>query len=178
MENVCSPKAKRVDLRTRTRTGQKRERDQTLNVYGQQEDLKRSLGSFVLDDTLAILVVEDDQSIQSLVEEALTDGGFEPHIAASAEEAVTLLQDANSRYRALVTDISLAGAMDGWQVAKHAREIDQAFPVIYMVGAHADQWAINGVPNSLLLVKPFAPAQLVSAVSQLLNAATSQPIPD
>jgi CheY-like chemotaxis protein len=112
------------------------------------------LGSFVLDDTLAILVVEDDQSIQSLVEEALTDGGFEPHIAASAEEAVTLLQDANSRYRALVTDISLAGAMDGWQVAKHAREIDQAFPVIYMVGAHADQWAINGVPNSLLLVKP------------------------
>jgi hypothetical protein len=33
--------------------------------------------------------------------------------------------------------------------------------------------AINGVPNSLLLVKPFAPAQLVSAVSQLLNATTS-----
>jgi DNA-binding response OmpR family regulator len=93
----------------------------------------------VSDDTLAIMVVEDDQLIQSLVEEALTNGGFEPHIAASGEEAVTLLQGANSRYRALVTDITLEGKIDGWQVAKHAREIDQAFPVIYMTGAHADE---------------------------------------
>jgi hypothetical protein len=29
---------------------------------------------------------------------------------------------------------------------------------------------IQGVPNSLLLAKPFAPAQLVTAISQLLNA--------
>jgi hypothetical protein len=28
---------------------------------------------------------------------------------------------------------------------------------------------VNGVPNSVLLAKPFAPAQLVPAVSNLLN---------
>ena len=39
-----------------------------------------------------------------------------------------------------------------------------------MTGAAADEWASEGVPNSILLNKPFAPAQLVTAVSQLLNA--------
>ncbi len=125
----------------------------------------------MLEDLLVVLVVEDDQSILSIVEAALTDGGFEPAIASSGEEAVTLLKGSKSKCRALVTDIDLGrGKMDGWEMAKYAREIDPAFPIIYMTAASADKWAANGVPNSILLTKPFAPAQLVTAVSQLLNA--------
>jgi DNA-binding response OmpR family regulator len=45
------------------------------------------LGEAALDEALVVLVVEDDQTIQSIVEEALSDGGFEPAIAASGEEA-------------------------------------------------------------------------------------------
>jgi DNA-binding response OmpR family regulator len=122
-----------------------------------------------------IMIVEDDPLIQGLVEEALTDGGFEPAIAASGEEAVTLLKGNRRNYRALVTDISLRGTMDGWEIAKQAREINPAFPVVYMTAAAADQWASRGVPNSILLTKPFAPAQLLTAVSQLLNAGTPRP---
>ena len=126
-----------------------------------------------MEDLLVILVVEDDHAIQSIVEEALTDGVFEPAIAASGEGAVTLLKGGLTKYRALVTDINLRGTMGGWEVAKVAREIDPEFPIIYMTGASADQYASHGVPNSILLTKPFAPAQLVTAVSQLLNAGTS-----
>ena len=125
-----------------------------------------------MEDLLVILVVEDDHAIQSVVEEALTDGGFEPAIAAWGEEAVTLLKRGLIKYRALVTDINLRGTMGGWEVAKVAREIDPEFPIIYMTGASADQYASHGVPNSILLIKPFAPAQLVTAVSQLLNSGT------
>ena len=64
--------------------------------------------------------------------------------------------------------------MTGWEVAKQAREIDPAFPIVYMTGAAADDWASHGVPNSILLVKPFAPAQLVTAVSQLLNTGRAE----
>jgi CheY-like chemotaxis protein len=124
-----------------------------------------------LEEPLLVLVIEDDQAVQGLVEDALGDAGFEPAIAASGEEAVTLLQGGQARYLALVTDIGLRGRMDGWEVGRQAREIDPAFPVVYMTGAHADQWASQGVPNSVLLTKPFATAQLVTAVSQLLNAA-------
>jgi len=121
-----------------------------------------------------ILVVEDEDLVQALVKDALREAGFELEVVASAEEAIGLLKD-NHNYRALVTDINLAGGLDGWEVAKHAREIDPGFAVVYMTGAAADQWASRGVPNSILLTKPFAPAQLVTAVSNLLNTSPLQP---
>jgi DNA-binding response OmpR family regulator len=135
-------------------------------------------GTFIGQEQVAItelpivLIVEDDLAIQAIVDEALIDAGFETAIAASAEEAVTLLKGRAANYRALVTDINLKGLMNGWQVAKAAREIDPAFPIVYMTGAAAGDWPSHGVPNSILLEKPFAPAQLVTAVSQLLNAGT------
>jgi len=125
-----------------------------------------------LEASLVILVVEDDAPIQIIVEDALTDGGFEPAVAASGEEAVTLLKGNKDKYRALVTDIQLRGVMDGWEVARKAREIEPEFPIVYMTGGNADEWPSQGVPNSILLTKPFAPAQLMTAVSQLLNTGT------
>jgi CheY-like chemotaxis protein len=125
----------------------------------------------VRNEPIVILVVEDDQSIQSVIEEALSEGGFEVAIAATGEEAVTLLQNRQDEYRALVTDINLTGRFNGWEVAKRAREMHPQMPVIYIAGAAADQWASNGVPDSILLNKPFAPAQIATAVAQLLNQA-------
>jgi DNA-binding response OmpR family regulator len=118
-----------------------------------------------------IMVVEDDQIIQALVEASLTEAGFEPAIAASGAAAVTLLRGNRSYYRALVTAINLLGTMDGWEVAKQAREIEPTLPIVYMTDAAVNEWASRGVPNSVLLTKPFAPAQLVTAVAQLLNSA-------
>jgi len=118
------------------------------------------------------MVVEDDPEIQALIDEALCDGGYDPALATSGEEAVTLLRGNRNHYRALVSDVNLKGTMSGWEVARQAREIDPAFPIIYMTGAAADDWASQGVPNSILLTKPFAPAQLVTAISQLLNTGT------
>lgn len=125
----------------------------------------------VKNDSAVVLIVEDDELIQSIVEDALKEGGFATAIASSAEEALILLRGKVTNFRALVTDINLKGRTNGWEVAKLAREIDHAFPVIYMTGAAANEWASHGVPNSILLEKPFAPAQVLTAVSQLLNAA-------
>jgi DNA-binding response OmpR family regulator len=119
-----------------------------------------------------ILVIEDDDAIQTVVEDALSEAGFEPAVAASGEEAVTLLKGVRDKYRALVTDIGLRGRIDGWEVARQAREIDPAFPVVYVSGASAADWPCKGVPNSIMLEKPFAPVQLVTAVANLLNSGT------
>jgi DNA-binding response OmpR family regulator len=122
-----------------------------------------------------VLVIEDDPDIQIVLEDALTEGGFEPAIAASGEEGVTLLKSGLIKYRALVTDVILKGRMDGWEVARQSREIDPAFPIVYITGAAAGRWPSRGVPNSVLLEKPFAPAQVVTAISNLLNTGTSTP---
>jgi CheY-like chemotaxis protein len=122
-------------------------------------------------DLPMILVVEDDHLVQSLVEEALKEGGFELEAVSSAGQAIELLDGAGGKYSALVTDINLGrDRVGGWEIARHAREIYPAIPVVYMSGDSPEDWASKGVPNSIMLAKPFAPAQLVTAVSQLLNS--------
>jgi DNA-binding response OmpR family regulator len=117
-----------------------------------------------------VMVVEDEYALQGIIEEALVEGGFETNILSSGEEALTLFRGRLRNYKALVTDVGLKGRLSGWEVAAHFREADPGFPIIYMSGAHADEWASKGVPNSIMLTKPFAPAQLVTAISQLLNS--------
>jgi DNA-binding response OmpR family regulator len=127
-------------------------------------------GGSRVSELLTILVVEDEYPLQGIVEDILIDGGFGADILSSAEEALTLFGSGTRSYKALVADVNLKGRLNGWEIARRIREIDPAFPIIYMTGAAADQWPSQGVPNSILLQKPFAPAQLVTAVSQLLNA--------
>src|SRR4051812_6800099 len=93
-----------------------------------------------------ILVVEDDPLLQAVVEDSLADGGFDVAVVASGEEAVALLKEKAASYRALVTDIHIKGKIDGWEIARSAREIDPGFPIVYMTGDAADEWASKGVP--------------------------------
>ena len=122
-----------------------------------------------------ILLVEDEEALHDLLKDALTDAGFDLTVSASADEALTLLTSGVVNYRALVTDVNLNGPIDGWDLARRVREIDPAFPVVYITGEAADIWAAQGVPNSILVKKPFAPAQLVTAISQLLNVGSAHP---
>jgi len=122
-----------------------------------------------------ILVVEDDDAVQETVHDALKEAGFDVTTVASGREAVEMVESGVVNYSALVTDVNLVGPMKGWEVARLVRQLDPAFPVVYITGAAADDWAAEGVPNSILLNKPFAPAQLVTAVSQLLNTGSSTP---
>jgi DNA-binding response OmpR family regulator len=140
-----------------------------MMLWGLQCAARGELG---MEDSAVILVVEDEYPLQGVVEETLTDGGFAADILSSGEEALTLFRGGLKNYKALVTDVSLKGRLNGWEVARQIREIDPECPVIYMTGAAADEWAALGVPNSILLQKPFAPAQLVTAVSNLLNMGT------
>lgn len=123
-----------------------------------------------MQDAPIILVIEDDRDLQMMVEDALTDGGFEPAIAPSGEEALTLLKAFSTKYSALVTDIRLLGRLDGWRVARGAREVDPSFPVLYITGGGGDEWPTKGVPDSILLQKPFSPDELVAAVKKLVKA--------
>lgn len=86
-----------------------------------------------------------------------------------------MLDASDGKCRALVTHINLGrDKIDDWHVAKNARQIDPDFPIVYMSGKDGDEWGCKGVPKSIMMAKPFAPAQLVTAVSQLLNGVIPQ----
>ena len=122
---------------------------------------------------LVVLVVEDEQLLREMVEPALTDAGYSVLLAHNGSEALKYLEERESEeapLRALVTDVQLGPGPSGWEIAKRARELHPEIPVVYVTGAAAAEWPSKGVPNSLIIQKPFAPAQVVTAVSQLLNA--------
>jgi CheY-like chemotaxis protein len=110
-----------------------------------------------------VLVAEDDDQVRAIIEDALSDGGFDVATAATAEEALAMITGRADQYKALVTDINLQGQMTGWELAKRAREVVPTLPVVYMTGNASHEWPSQGVPESILLQKPLAPAQAVTA---------------
>jgi DNA-binding response OmpR family regulator len=119
--------------------------------------------------SVIVLLVEDEPYIRDLVIAALEEGGFAVVGASNGEEAVALLEANSAEYHALVSDVKLGRGITGWDVARRARELSDQVAVVYMTGGNGHEWASKGVPRSVLVAKPFAAAQIVTAVSQLLN---------
>ena len=119
---------------------------------------------------IKVLVVEDDALLHDLLQDVLESSGFTATMTLKGDHAIAALEAPEAEWCALITDIRLGRDQPtGWDVARRAREIDPDVPVIYMTGDSAVDWSRNGVPNSTILTKPFAPAQIVTAVTQLLN---------
>jgi CheY-like chemotaxis protein len=120
-----------------------------------------------------ILLVEDEALIREMLVDALEHAGFSTLVSGDAQEAVLLFGTNGAEIRGLVTDINLDCGMDGWELACAAREHVGDLPVVYVSGASGHEWASRGVPNSLMITKPFAPAQVVVALSSLMVATDS-----
>ena len=124
-------------------------------------------------ELILILVIEDEYFLRRDVEDALTNGGFVGESFSSGEDALAIFMDGARNYKALVTDVNLGDGLNGWEVARRIREKEAGFPVIYITAYSADEWTAHGVPDSILVSKPFAPAQLVTALSNLLNVGSA-----
>ncbi len=123
--------------------------------------------------SVLVLIAEDQEDIRNILQVSFEDGGFAVELASTAQEAIAVLDARAEEIRALVTDIKLGADVTGWEVARHARELKPDLPVVYMTGSEGHEWSSAGVPNSILVPKPFAPAQVLTAVSQLLNVANT-----
>jgi len=118
-----------------------------------------------------VLLVEDEPLVLLTAQDALEAGGFAVVPVQVASEALSVLDTRIAELSGLVTDIRLPGGADGWDIARHARELRSNLPVIYTTSDSASEWAAQGVPNSVVLQKPYAPAQLLTAISALVTAA-------
>lgn len=126
-------------------------------------------------EEVCVFVVDDDALVMLTIEHALEDGGFVFKTASSANEALSLFAEFGRDCRTLITDVNLGGALTGWDVARSAREMYPALPIVYVTGDSSHEWRAQGVPDSILVEKPFVSAQIVNAVATLLNAESSSP---
>lgn len=132
--------------------------------------LRRLSGRHILDN-INVLVVEDEALIVIELEDALREAGYSVVTATNGHEGLKLAEEHFSSLRGIVTDIRVGAGPDGWRIAHRARAMNPQIAVVYMSGDSASGWAANGVPNSHMIQKPFATAQVVTAISQLINMA-------
>jgi CheY-like chemotaxis protein len=115
-----------------------------------------------------ILYVEDDAVLQVDGESVLLAAGYDVLLANDGTEGCEILRERGAELCALITDIHLAGDIDGWQVASLGREINQALPVLYVTASERRSFAERGVPQSELVAKPFEWPHILRTVSMLL----------
>jgi DNA-binding response OmpR family regulator len=120
-----------------------------------------------------LLVVEDDPASGEDIRRSLEEAGFRVLLVPSGEKATSAFDENAGEIGGLIADVKLGGNVSGWDVARHARETHQELPVVYITGFYVEDWAARGVPKSILVQKPFAPAQIITAISSLLNTSSS-----
>jgi len=126
---------------------------------------------------ICVLLAEDEPLVQVFSQDVLESGGYGVVAVSNGREALIAIDDQRHEFAGLVTDIRLRHGPNGWEVARHARELNPLIAVVYITGDSAAEWAANGVPNSMILQKPFSDAQLITALSTLLNDASATPAP-
>lgn len=121
-------------------------------------------------DLRHILLVEDDDLVREVSADILAEAGFRTREAASAAEALALLQDPQiaGDIAAIVTDVEMPGEMDGLGLAAKVR---QSWP---RIGIVITSGAIGGAATARhqraeFLAKPFRADRLVAAVQSALG---------
>ena len=116
-----------------------------------------------------VLLVEDEPLVLLVAQDALEAGGYLVLPFQVASEAIRALESRIAELSGLVTDVRLPGGPDGWAIGRRARELRADIPVVYTTGDSAADWSAKGVPNSVVVQKPYAAAQLLTAISTLMT---------
>jgi PAS domain S-box-containing protein len=119
-----------------------------------------------------ILVVEDNPEVLHSVKRIIGGFGYEVRSATTGSEAIELIEELRiGDIDLMLTDIGLAGGMDGWEVAARARRLLPGLKVIYMSG-YADNVLAHGdleQNQKRLLRKPFRRAELGRRLREVLD---------
>ena len=118
-----------------------------------------------------ILVVDDDESLRSLVSTMLGSEGHEIVTAANGAEAVAVYRSFRNQIDLVITDLNMP-TMDGVQEIIRIRMTNPDAKFICMTGDSAHRCP-DGVA---LLNKPFSIPELLSCVEDLLKPSADRTI--
>jgi two-component system cell cycle sensor histidine kinase/response regulator CckA len=115
-----------------------------------------------------ILLVDDEQSVRSIVLKILRRAGYSVLEADNGEEALRIAESSPDKIDLLVTDMFMPG-LRGPEVAARLALTRPGLRVLFMSG-YADQDARTGVPDGAnFLNKPFSGADLTKTVQAVLK---------
>jgi DNA-binding response OmpR family regulator len=116
-----------------------------------------------------ILLVEDEPSERLAIEGALSKAGHRVIVETDGRRAMDLIETIDYALAALITAVELHQDCSGWELARVARRLSPAIPVIYLTRFSEAAWGVHGVTGSRLFIKPTDPSQITSSVRALLK---------
>ena len=120
-----------------------------------------------MNDTLRVLVVDDEQSITDAVATALRYEGFETREAATGRIAEKAIDE--FRPDLVVLDVMLPD-LDGFAIARRLRDGPQRSPVIFLTAKDATEDKLEGLAvGDDYVTKPFSLAEMVARVRAVLR---------
>jgi two-component system OmpR family response regulator len=125
------------------------------------------------DETVRVLIVEDDLRMASLVHRGLTGEGLAADVAPSGEDALWMAQA--HPYDAIVLDVMLPG-LDGFETCRRLRGAGVWAPVLMLTARDAVEDRVAGLDSGAddYLVKPFAFAELLARLRALARRGESE----
>ena len=114
----------------------------------------------------AVLVVDDDAVVRTIMIRSLEGEGWTVYYAADGLDALGVLE--NNSIDVVVSDVMMP-RMDGRNLAVEVGRLYPAVPVILISGAHL---GVSNTP-SVFLPKPFSPTILVSTIREVMAGKSS-----
>ncbi|MFN8187089.1 MAG: ATP-binding protein [Gaiellales bacterium] len=116
-----------------------------------------------------VLLVEDDESVRTMVCRVLEQQGYSVLEAATGEEALEIAVERGDEIDLVFTDVVMPG-MGGVELVEHVRAIRPELEVIFMSG-YAEGISRRGAldPTAPFLQKPFTPSTLAQVVRRTLE---------
>jgi two-component system cell cycle sensor histidine kinase/response regulator CckA len=117
-----------------------------------------------------VLVVEDEEVVRKLIDQALRKYGYEVLEAASGAEALQVCEAHRTRIPLMITDVVMP-QMSGRELAARLRDRHPETRVLYMSGYTDDAVVRHGLLDASMsfLQKPFTPGVLVRKVREALD---------
>jgi signal transduction histidine kinase/CheY-like chemotaxis protein len=123
------------------------------------------------DRTPVVLVVEDNESVREVAAAMIEEMGFETLQAANGPEGLKVLE-ARGDIDLVLSDVIMAGGMNGPELALRARQLNPQLKVLFMSGyAPGSVRQMQDLPDTVDLVnKPFTRTDLTEKVKRALAA--------
>jgi DNA-binding response OmpR family regulator len=117
-----------------------------------------------LEDTVVVVIAEDDPVTRKLVTAVVENGGFRTIVASNGEEAMAALREWD-RPCVAVIDWTMPG-MDGAEVCRQARESGKSVYIIMLTARGSKEDIVRGMDNGAndYMAKPFDWDELLARI--------------
>jgi signal transduction histidine kinase/ActR/RegA family two-component response regulator len=136
-----------------------------------EPDIDRSEESIAEGDKAeTIVVVEDDDELRAYLADVLRDLNYRVYAASSAQAALTILLQEQTRVNLLLTDVVMPG-INGRELARRAQQIRPTLKILFMTGYSRNAIVHQGRLDEGvdLLEKPITQAKLALRIREMLD---------